>query len=77
MDDIYNYQSFVIEYFFKIIKWVFNDFLINIKVIGIPVLYLFVAVYVSGMVISGLINTSKSSLGSSIPSSRKFFKKGD
>lgn len=45
-----------LDFFFDIIKWVFNDFLINIKILGISVLYYFLAIMVLGFIILGLIN---------------------
>lgn len=47
-----------LEFFFDIIKWVFNDFLIKIKILNIPVLYYFLAIIILGIVIGGLINTA-------------------
>lgn len=46
-----------LDFFFNIIKWVFNDFLLRIKVLNIPVLYIFLAILLLGIVINGLINT--------------------
>lgn len=45
-----------LEFFFDMISWVFNDFLIRIKILDIPVLYLFLAILLLGIVINGLIN---------------------
>ena len=47
-----------LNFFFNMIKWVFNDFLIRIKILNIPVLYLFLAILLLGIVINGLINTT-------------------
>ncbi len=46
-----------LDFFFDMIKWVFNDFLMKIKILGIPVLYYFLAILVLGFIISGLINS--------------------
>lgn len=46
-----------LNFFFDIIKWVFNDFLIDIKILGISVLYYFLAIMVLGFIILGLINS--------------------
>ncbi len=45
-----------LNFFFNMIKWVFNDFLLKIKILDIPVLYLFLAILLLGIVINGLIN---------------------
>lgn len=46
-----------LDFFFDMIKWVFNDFLMKIKILGIPVLYYFLAILVLGFIIAGLINS--------------------
>lgn len=46
-----------LDFFFDIIKWVFNDFLMKIKILGIPVLYYFLSILVLGFIIAGLINS--------------------
>lgn len=33
-----------LTFFFDMIKWVFNDFLIRVKILNIPVLYLLLAI---------------------------------
>lgn len=58
-----------LEFFFSMIKWVFNDFLLKIKILNIPVLYLFLAILLLGIVINGLIN--KVSAGSLILNSSR------
>lgn len=58
-----------LNFFFDIIKWVFNDFLLKIKILNIPVLYLFLAILLLGIVINGLIN--KVSAGSLILNSSR------
>lgn len=45
-----------LDFFFDIIKWAFNDFLLKIKILNIPVLYIFLAILLLGIVINGLIN---------------------
>lgn len=47
-----------LEFFFNMVKWVFNDFLIRIKILDIPVLFYFLAIILLGIIISGLINTT-------------------
>lgn len=46
-----------LNFFFNMIKWVFNDFLIRVKILNIPVLYLLLAILLLGIVINGLLNT--------------------
>lgn len=46
-----------IDFFFDMLKWSF-DFLIDVKLLGISVLYYFLAILLLGVVIGGLINTS-------------------
>lgn len=45
-----------LDFFFDMIKWVFNYFLIRVKILNISVLYYFLAILVLGFVIGGLIN---------------------
>ena len=47
-----------LDYFFDRLKWVFNVFLIQIKILDIPLLYYFFALIILSIVISALINTS-------------------
>ena len=47
-----------LDYFFYRLKWVFNVFLIQIKILDIPLLYYFFALIILSIVISALINTS-------------------
>ena len=47
-----------LDFFFSMIKWVFNDFLIKVKILDISVLYYFLAIMLLGIVIGGLINTT-------------------
>lgn len=44
-----------INFFFDMIKWSF-DFLLSIKIVGIPVLYLLLAVLLLGFIIVALVN---------------------
>lgn len=46
-----------LDFFFDMIAWVFNDFLIKVKILGIPVLYYFLAILILGFIIGGLINS--------------------
>lgn len=46
-----------LDFFFDMIKWVFNDFLIDIKILGISVLYYFLAIMILAFIIGGLINS--------------------
>lgn len=57
-------QDAGLDFFFSMIKWVFTDFLINIKVLGFPVLYIFIAIVLVGLVMFGMLNFSTSNLGS-------------
>lgn len=45
-----------LDFFFNTMKWVFNTFLIDIKILGISVLYYFFAILLLGFIISALIN---------------------
>lgn len=45
-----------LDFFFDMIKWVFTDFLIKIKIFDISLLYYFLAIMLLGLVIGGLIN---------------------
>lgn len=45
-----------LEFFFNMIKWVFNDFLIRIKIFNISLLYYFLAIMLLGIVMAALIN---------------------
>lgn len=62
-----------LDYFFSVIKWVFNDFLIQVKILDISVLYYFLAIMLLGIVIGGLINTTNA--GRLVLSSSKKSKK--
>lgn len=46
-----------LDFFFDMIAWVFNDFLIRVKILGISVLYYFLAIMILGFIIGGLINS--------------------
>lgn len=46
-----------LDFYFDMIKWVFTDFLINVKILGISVLYYFLAIILLSVVILGLINS--------------------
>lgn len=46
-----------LDFFFKMIKWCFNDFLMKIKILDIPILYYFFAIMVLGFIIGALINS--------------------
>lgn len=46
-----------LDFFFDMIKWVFSDFLIKVKILNISVLYYFLAIILLGIVIGGLINS--------------------
>lgn len=45
-----------LDFFFDMIAWVFNTFLIRIQLFEIPILYYFLAILLLGIVINGLIN---------------------
>lgn len=47
--------SAAIDFFFDMIKWSF-DFLLQVKILGIPVLYLLLAVLLLGFIIVALVN---------------------
>lgn len=69
-----------LEFFFNMVKWVFNDFLIRIKILDIPVLFYFLAIILLGIIISGLINTTNSGrvvFNSSLSSKRADKKRSD
>ena len=57
-----------IDFFFNIIKWVFNDFLLRIKIYGVPLIYYFLVLTIVAIVFMGLINSAKISR---LPFSRK------
>lgn len=46
-----------LDFFFNMIKWVFNDFLIDIKILDISILYYFLAIMILAFIIGGLINS--------------------
>lgn len=46
-----------LDFYFDMIKWVFTDFLINVKILGISVLYYFLAIILLSVVILGLVNS--------------------
>lgn len=52
-------QAKGIEFFFDRIKWVFNEFLMKITVLDIPVLYYLIAIALAAIIVSGVINTAK------------------
>lgn len=69
-------QQTALDFFFEMIRWVFNDFLIRVTVLGVPVLWFFIAFIVIAVVISGVINTTRSGLGNAAKSvSRRRSKK--
>lgn len=45
-----------LDFFFDMINWVFNDFLMQIKILGIPLLFYFLAIMILGIIITALIN---------------------
>lgn len=59
-----------LDFFFDMIKWVFTDFLIKVKILNISVLYYFLAILLLGIVIGGLINSV--SAGNMVFKSSKF-----
>lgn len=46
-----------LNFFFDMIKWVFTDFLIKVKILNISILYYFLAIILLGIIIGGLINS--------------------
>lgn len=46
-----------INFFFRIIKWVFTDFLIRVKILNVSILYIFLAITMIGIIIGGVLNT--------------------
>lgn len=47
-----------LEFFFNMIKWVFNTFLMQIKILNIPLLYYFLVISIMAIVINGILNAS-------------------
>lgn len=45
-----------LDFFFDMIKWVFTDFLIKIKILNVSLLYYFLAIILLGIIIGALIN---------------------
>ncbi len=46
-----------LDFFFYMLSWAFNDFLLKVKILGIPVLYYFLAILILGFIIGGLVNS--------------------
>lgn len=57
-------QAKGIEFFFDRIKWVFNEFLMKITVLNIPVLYYLIAIALFAIIVAGVLNTAKGAYGS-------------
>lgn len=68
---LYECQSAVLDFFFNMIKWVFNDFLLRVKVLNVPVLYLFFAILIIGIIISGVLNTTQGGYMNAVSTSRE------
>ncbi len=56
LDSAFDYTSKAIEFFLSIIKWVFTDFLVKVKVMDVPVIYIFAAMIIFVVVVTGLLN---------------------
>lgn len=59
-------QETALRFFFNTINWVFNDFLIKITILDIPLLYYFVALILFSILIGGIVNTAHSSYDATI-----------
>ena len=47
-----------IEFFFSVIRWVFNDFLLSIVIFEIPLLYWLIALGIAAILINALLSNS-------------------
>lgn len=67
-------QESTLKFFFDMINWVFNDFLMEITILDIPVLYYFVAFILFSILIGGIVNTAHSSYDATMRATRELRK---
>ena len=67
-------QETTLKFFFDTVQWVFNEFLIEITILDIPVLYYFVALILFSILIGGIVNTARSSYDATMRATREIRK---
>lgn len=67
-------QETTLKFFFDTVQWVFNEFLIEITVLDVPILYYFVALILFSILIGGIVNTAHSSYDATIRATRELRK---